>query len=236
MHVSRRSFLQQSVALAATLDPVSATQHVVLLGDSIFDNGAYTGGKRDVLAHLLRVLPQGWTASLLARDGATIAGIPEQLARLPRNATRLLLSIGGNDALKRQGLLQARAGSVAQAIEMLAAAVGEFELAYRKAVEACLSHRLPLVICTIYNGNFDDPRYRKLVRSAVALFNDAIVRTAVDHKLMAIELRSVCARPEDYANSIEPSSNGAAKIARAIAAAVTGPVEGKGAFLIGGGS
>jgi hypothetical protein len=119
---------------------------------------------------------------------------------------------------------------------MLAAAVGEFELAYRKAVEACLSHRLPLVICTIYNGNFDDPRYRKLVRSAVALFNDAIVRTAVDHKLMAIELRSVCARPEDYANSIEPSSNGAAKIARAIAAAVTGPVEGKGAFLIGGGS
>jgi hypothetical protein len=63
---------------------------------------------------------------------------------------------------------------------------------------------------------------------------DAIVRTAVDHKLKVIELRSVCTRPEDYANPIEPSSIGAAKIARAIAAVVRGPVEGKGAVLIGG--
>jgi hypothetical protein len=236
VNISRRTFLQQSVALAATPNLVSATPHVVLLGDSIFDNEAYTGGKPDVLAHLLRVLPQPWTASLLARDGATTAGIPAQLARLPRNATHLLLSIGGNDALRWQGLLQAPAGSVAEAIEMLAAAVAEFEPAYRKAVAACVSHRLPLVICTIYNGNFDDTRYGKLVRSAVALFNDAIVRTAVDLKLKAIELRSVCTRPEDYANPIEPSSIGAAKIARAIAAVVTGSVEGKGAFIIGGGS
>jgi hypothetical protein len=234
MDLSKRSFLQQSVALAAKPNPLSGTHHLVLLGDSILDNGAYTGGKPDVLAHLLRVLPLGWTASLLARDGATTAGIPAQLARLPRNATHLLLSIGGNDALQRQGLLQARAGSVAEAIDMLGAAVAEFDLAYRKAVEACLAHRLPLVICTIYNGNFDDARYRKLVRSAVALFNDAIVRAALDYKLNVIELRSVCTRPEDYANPIEPSSIGAAKIARAVTAVVTGPVEGKGAFLIGG--
>jgi lysophospholipase L1-like esterase len=236
MNSSRRSFLEQSLALAATPNLSAAAQHVVLLGDSILDNGAYTGGKPDVLAHLRRVLPRGWTASLLARDGATTAGIPAQLAQLPRNATHLLLSIGGNDALQRQGLLQARAGSVAEAIEMLAAAVDEFDRVYRKAVEACRSHRLPLVICTIYNGNFDDVRYRKLVRSAVALFNDAIVRTAVDYKLNAIELRAVCTRPEDYANPIEPSSIGAAKIARAIAAVLTGPWEGKGAILIGDGS
>jgi hypothetical protein len=230
MNKSKRSFLQQSVALAAMPNLSSATHHVVLLGDSIFDNGAYTGGKPDVLAHLLRVLPRGWTASLLAQDGATTAGLPGQLARLPRNATHLVLSIGGNDALQRQGLLQTPAGSVAEAIERLAAAVGEFESAYRKAVEACVSHRLPLVIGTIYNGNFDDARYRKLVRSAVALFDDAIVRTAVDHKLKAIDLRAVCTRPEDFSNPIEPSSIGAAKIARAVAAAVTGPVDGKGAF------
>jgi hypothetical protein len=214
----KRFFLQQSLALAVAPKLMSNAQHVVLLGDSIFDNGAYTGGKPDVLAQLLRVLPHHWKASLLARDGATIEGIPAQLARLPRDASQLVLSVGG---------------IVAAAIEMLADAVAEFESAYRGAVGACLSHRLPLVICTIYSGNFENARYRKLVRSAVALFNDAIIRTAVDYKLKAIDLRLVCSRPEDYANPIEPSSIGAARIARAITAAVTGPGEGKGAFLIG---
>jgi hypothetical protein len=90
------------------------------------------------------------------------------------------------------------------------------------------------LICTIYNGNFADAGYRKIVRSAVALFNDAIIRTGIDYKLTVIDLRSVCAKPEDYANPIEPSSVGAAKIARAITAVVTGSIEGKGAFLVGG--
>lgn len=234
MDLFRRFFLQRSLVLAAAPALASATPHVVLLGDSIFDNGAYTGGKPDVLAQLRRTLSPGWTASLLARDGATIAGIPAQLALLPRDATHLVLSVGGNDALMRQGLLEAPARSVAEAIELLAGAVGEFEPAYRSAVKACLSRRLPLVICTIYNGNFDDARYRRLVRSAIALFNDAIIRTAVDYKLKAIELRLVCTRPEDYANPIEPSSIGAAKIARAIAAAVNGPADPNGAFVIGG--
>jgi hypothetical protein len=35
-----------------------------------------------------------------------------------------------------------------------------------------------------------------------------------------IELRLVCSEPEDYANPIEPSVQGGAKIARAIARAV----------------
>jgi lysophospholipase L1-like esterase len=234
MNTSRRTFLHQSVALAATPNPAAAARHVVLLGDSIFDNGAYTGGKPDVIAHLRRLTPQGSTATLLARDGATTGGIPAQLARLPRDATHLVLSVGGNDALQRQGLLQAPARSVAEAIEMLAGAVGEFEPAYRKIIDACLAQRLPLVISTIYNGNFSDARYGKLARNAVALFNDAIIRTALDYKLKAIDLRAVCARPEDYANPIEPSSIGAARIARAIVAVVSGSAEGRGALLFGG--
>lgn len=235
MVVSRRTFLQQSVALAASPKPITsgATQHVVLLGDSIFDNGAYTGGKPDVIAQLARVLPSGWTCSLLARDGATTAGLPAQLARLPSSATHLALSIGGNDALQRQGVLQAPAGSVADGVRLLGDTVAQFEAAYRKAVESCVARRLPLVVCTIYNGNFADAAYRMIVRSAVALFNDAIIRTAVAHKLKVIDLRTVCAQPEDFANPIEPSSTGAAKIARAITAVVTGSPGAGGAFILG---
>jgi hypothetical protein len=234
MNQHRRRFLQQSAVLLAASDAMAAMPHLVLLGDSIFDNGAYTGGKPDVIAQVRKTMPQDWKATLLARDGATTDGIPAQLARLPRDATHLVLSVGGNDALMRQGLLQAPAGSAAEAILMLADAVQFFETAYRKAVVACLAPRLPLVVCTVYNGNFDDARYRRLARTAIALFNDAILRTALDHRLKVIELRYVCALPEDYANPIEPSSIGAAKIARAIALAVSERPPGHGALLLGG--
>jgi lysophospholipase L1-like esterase len=229
----RRRFLQQSMAMLAAPRLISRASHLVLLGDSTIDNGAYTDGKPDVLAQLRKILPADSKASLLARDGATTEDIPAQLARLPSDATHLLLSVGGNNALMRQALLQAPAASTAEAILMLADAVREFEAGYRKTITACLALRLPLTVCTIYNGNFDDARYRRLTRSAIALFDDAIMRTAVENRLKVIELRLICALPEDYANQIEPSSAGAAKIARALAA-VTEPDGAAGAFVYGG--
>ena len=42
------------------------SRHLVLLGDSIFDNGAYTGAEPDVITHLRSILPGGWTATLCA--------------------------------------------------------------------------------------------------------------------------------------------------------------------------
>lgn len=231
----RRRFLQYSLAALAMPDMVNAASrtgadsasstanptrapHLVLLGDSIFDNGAYTGGKPDVIAQLRKILPAGWKGTLLARDGATTDGIPAQLERLPADGTHLVLSVGGNNALMQQHLLQARVATVAEAMMVLAEAIRKFEAAYRQAVAACLARKLPLTVCTIYNGNFPEPGYRIVTTSAIALFNDAILRTAVEHKLKVIELRLVCARPEDYANPIEPSSTGAARIARAILA------------------
>jgi hypothetical protein len=79
------------------------------------------------------------------------------------------------------------------------------------------------VVCTIYNGNFPDPAYRQQVAVALAVFNDVIIGIAVEKQLKVIELRHICAKPEDYANPIEPSSIGGAKIAQAIKKAVTEP-------------
>lgn len=83
--------------------------HVALLGDSIFDNGAYTGGEPDVVWHLRAMLPDGWQATLLAVDGSTMSSIPAQCGRLPRDATHIVLAVGGNDALMQQDLLATRA-------------------------------------------------------------------------------------------------------------------------------
>jgi hypothetical protein len=95
--------------------------HIVLLGDSIFDNAAYVGGGSDVIRQLRAALPPGWHATLNAVDGVVVAGIADQLARLPADASHLVLSGGGNDALAEANLLHHPAASVLDALEKLAA-------------------------------------------------------------------------------------------------------------------
>jgi hypothetical protein len=200
---------------------MQASPHVVLLGDSILDNGSYTGGKPDVIAQVRGALGSSWKATLLARDGATTEGIPAQLAKLPADASHLVLSVGGNDALRQAGILDMPVKSSAQALLALADIAQQFESAYRQTLALCMKQSLPLVICTIYNGHFPDQRYQRQASTALAVLNDAIIRNAIEKNLKVIELRQVCNKPEDYANPIEPSSIGGAKIAKAIAMAVT---------------
>ena len=40
--------------------------HIILLGDSIFDNGAYVHGGPDVNTQLQEILPVGWKTTLRA--------------------------------------------------------------------------------------------------------------------------------------------------------------------------
>jgi hypothetical protein len=196
--------------------------HLVLLGDSIFDNGAYTGGGPDVIAQVRPLLPAGWSATCLALDGATAADVPGQVRRLPGDASHLVLSVGGNDALQQLGVFDVKVRTVAQALGALADIAAQFERGYRRAVAACLGPRLPLAICTIYRGWFPDPDFQRLASTALTVFNDAIITVAIEYRLAVIDLRAICAKAEDYANPIEPSSVGGEKMARAIVAHVTG--------------
>jgi lysophospholipase L1-like esterase len=190
--------------------------HLVLVGDSILDNGAYTQGGPDVVSQVRALLPSGWNATLLAVDGSTTDNVGGQVARLPRDATHLVLSVGGNDALMKMGILKSPVSSVAESIEALAAIRADFEARYRAAIGACLKARLPLAVCTIYNGCFEDQSFQRVASTTLTVFNDAIIRVAVDHSLPVIDLRAVCSTAEDYANPIEPSSIGGAKIAKVI--------------------
>ena len=207
--------------------------HLILLGDSVFDNGAYTGGGPDVVTQLRPLLPPGWRASLCAIDGSQASEIGAQVAAVPADATQLVLSVGGNDALMASGLLDEPVYSSADALRLIGASVHEFETRYRAAVHACLARGLPLVLCTIYHGAFPDADFRARVVVALAVFNDAIVRTALAHGLDVIDLRAVCDTPQDYANPIEPSSVGGAKIARVLAAVVAGAGTIRGATIYG---
>jgi lysophospholipase L1-like esterase len=198
---------------------MTPSPHVVLLGDSILDNAAYVRGGPDVVAQLQALLPTGWRASLAAVDGAVMADVPRQLARVPADATHLVVSAGGNDALRHADLLERRASSSPEVLGWLADAVQGFAAGYRAMLAAVAARGLPVTLCTIYDGNLGPPAQRA-ASVALAVFDDAILRLAAEHALDVIELRLVCAEPADYANPIEPSVRGGAKIARAIAGAV----------------
>jgi hypothetical protein len=191
--------------------------HVALLGDSIFDNSSYTGGEPDVVTHLRTLLPPGARATLLAVDGAITHALAEQVRRIPADATHLVVSIGGNDALDHLDLLDAPTTSTAGALRLFAEAVNRFETNYRAAVRPAIGRGLPVTICTIYNGALEDPDQVVRARVMLMLFNDVILRAAFEHHASVIDLRLVCNEEADYANPIEPSGPGGMKIARAIA-------------------
>ena len=94
--------------------------HLILLGDSILDNGAYSGGGPDVVSQVRTMLPVGWRSTLLAVDGSTTADIAGQVRSLPADATHLVLSVGGNDALLNISVLDVPASTTAEALMHLA--------------------------------------------------------------------------------------------------------------------
>jgi len=196
-------------------------RHIILLGDSIFDNAAYVGGAPDVVRQLRECLPDGWQATLRAIDGSVIRNVAAQGERLPADASHLIISVGGNDALGHAGILNESAHSTAQVLSALADIGDNFEREYLQMLDHTLRHQLPTAICTIYYPHFPDPALQKLAMTALSIFNDAIIRAAFTHGLPLLDLRLVCNERGDYANPIEPSVQGGRKIAAAISKVVT---------------
>ena len=214
--------------IAALMGNDDAVVHVVLLGDSIFDNAAYVAGAPDVVRQVRQRLPQGSKATLAAVDGSTIGDVRGQLRGVPANATHLVLSVGGNDALGRSDFLATPARSTAEALSGLADIGDEFERAYLAMLADVLARRLPTAICTVYYPRFPDAALQKVAVAALTMFNDCIVRAAFTHGLPLLDLRLICSEETDYANPIEPSVRGGEKIARAIVEYVeSDPLEGR---------
>jgi hypothetical protein len=193
----------------------------ILLGDSIFDNGRYVPGGPSVIEHLRRCLPGGWRATLLARDGAGTAEVGRQIDQLPEDASHLVLSLGGNDALDHSSLiLHEPASSFAEVLARLAEIKEQFRRDYRGVLGNVLRRSKPTVVCTIYDAI---PGLDPAERTGLCLFNDEILREAFRAGVPVLDLRLVCTDAADYARSspIEPSVVGGGKIARALSRLLT---------------
>lgn len=198
--------------------------HVILLGDSIFDNRGYVPEGHEVAMQLRSHLGGAHEVTLGARDGSVLADMPAQFSEVAslrdspahQAPTHLVISCGGNDVLGLVGAMQSPVASVLEAAEMLAAWQADFRRGYRAMLQQAQACGIPFAVCTIYDAV---PGLSAGLRGALALFNDVIVREAVMRAIPLLDLRLVCADAGDYSavSPIEPSSEGGRKIAAAIA-------------------
>ena len=190
--------------------------HIVLLGDSIFDNAAYVAGAPAVIDQVRSLLPSGWAATLLAVDGSITADVREQASRIPADTTHLVMSVGGNDALGTLTQLHSPAPlPMMQALRVLADIQVKFAKDYVNTLRIVCASGTPIVCCTIYD---QVPGLTQELRTALSIFNDVILRECARYQVPVLDLRCVCTEASDYSavSPIEPSHSGGQKIASRI--------------------
>ena len=197
------------------------TNHITLLGDSIFDNGVYVDpGQDDVSAHLRKKLvPLGWTFENRAVDGHVAENVESQLlSHYVTKPCTFVLSVGGNNALGYLDVIQdplsdKSVGAVLMAFHQIRE---DFRRVYADALDKIRDHGQPLIVCTIYNPKFPEENLQTLAEAGLSFFNDVIVEEALKRDLSIIDLRKVCSEREAFANPIEPSEVGGDLITDAI--------------------
>ena len=197
-------------------------KHVVLAGDSIFDNDGYVLGEPGVIEQLRKALPASWSAYKIAVDGDCIRHVVDQLKKLPTNCTDLIVSVGGNDARQYSNLLN-RVATPSDLQSIMSGPMAAFRAEYSKMLDTISRLSVRPHVCTIYTAvPFDDPMWRQYAPLAIAAFNTVIAEEAASRQIPVFRLEEVCIEESDFAaiSPIEPSSKGGQKIVDYIVAAL----------------
>ena len=189
--------------------------HIVLAGDSIFDNMAYVNQGQAVIELLTKKSNGDFKATLVAEDGAVTSDLARQFDQMPPDMTHLYISSGGNDALESAYLLAENVSTAFEAMGIFAKVVEEFQRQYRSMLNNAVTRAGNIVLCSIYDSI---PGYDKEPLTALKLFNEVILREAFAFGLPVMDLRLICEEPEDYSSisPIEPSGQGGDKISDVI--------------------
>ena len=232
---------------------IKTKDHLVLLGDSIIDNGVYVDPKEPCVSEqvALEVWDHGYRVTKLALDGAVVENVYhdgaassrhpyrhqfDQIAGLESPPTKLILSAGGNDILGISRILDHKVGTVQDALRLLQKEAAGFSSRYGKCLDRLKSLSLPLWVLTIYDPCFRnrdrwvsigqqpphdlDNSRNQISHTAISIFNSEIYLQANRRGIPVIDLRTIFTDPKDYANPIEPSAIGGAKLAKAISTRV----------------
>jgi hypothetical protein len=189
-------------------------RHAVLLGDALQNIDLGPGEAERALVPQPR---NPWKLTVLR---------PEQVLQkrhvqaFPEDATHVAISVEGGWAIETSGLLRGRAQSIREALDTLAAAADEFEVAFAGLIAAALETGLPTVVCTLVPSRFVEPSQQRVAATALAIFNDRVMRRAFAARLAIVDLRLVCDEDADYGSETLLSRAGVRKAANVIRAAL----------------
>ena len=193
---------------------------IILLGDSIIDNGEYVRSAEPDVARQLEILLPHHTVVKRAVDGATSADVlASQIAEVDQ-AGHIILSAGGNDALEHVDLLEASEKRAQDVLVRLWSIREGFRRSYAALLDRLAVTRRPVLVFTVYNPCFQghgfDAAYQQAAESAVSIIDDVIQQEARRRSFEILELRALFDDRADYANPIEPSAIGGAKVAKCL--------------------
>eukprot|EP00762_Andalucia_godoyi_P006838 ANDGO_00895.mRNA.1 hypothetical protein len=213
-------------------------RHVVLLGDSVFDNPLA------IHRHLSHNLFESQPVTLLARGGSVASEVHAQLRRVPDDVTHFVVSVGGNDAMRMifphyYGLLdtsstQSGLSLMWSIMTTFPERMKKFEEDYNLAIESICEWKKPVLIALPYNPNTDFLAENLGIRGSAAytfasyatgalgkfgmpILHRAMRRVAEKHGCATLDLRTIIHESTDYVDPIHPSHQGMQKIAHAIA-------------------
>jgi len=191
-----------------------AMLHVILLGDAL---GRMPQIRDRGPGHLEnRLLPDWkheWRLTLIRADDVINRST---LAQFPEAATHVVISVEGNRAIAASGMLEGRADTYEDALARLSFAADQFEDVIRSLIQAALRTRLPVAVCTMFLPHLKNPVQQRAASTALAIFNDRIIRQAVEARVPIADLRSCCSEARDYSPQALLSRSGLTKVATLI--------------------
>lgn len=182
-------------------------RHLVLLGDALqnIDMGA-----EPAEAVLVPRPRNPWKLTVLEAPHVLERGWARAI---PLDATHIGICIDGGWAIEASGLLRGSAQSVSGALDTLAGAADQFEEVFAKLVASAREAGLPTVVCTLVPSRHEEPSRQRAAATALAIFNDRILRQSVAANLSVVDLRFVCDEDGDYASETLLSRAGVRKVA-----------------------
>lgn len=189
----------------------SSKQTIVLLGDSILKNNAYTSNGKSV-QELLEERTKGKTYCF-AMDDSRINDVYNQIGNIPENLntpyTTIFLSVGGNNILMKykENITHNNTNDLNNIFK-----------SYLHLVQSIQSkmNKTKIILLDIYYPN--DSNYKKY-HNLINEWNEMLYEYAANPKNNidgVLRISSIIRKPEDFSQEIEPSDSGGEKIVDAI--------------------
>lgn len=200
--------------MSSSPDRPTSIPNVVLLGDSLGTMPSISDRGPGMLEkQLLPDIDEPWRLTIIRADDV-INHSP--LAEFPAGASHVVISVEGNRAIQSSHLLEGHPDSYESALARLSFAADQFEGVMDALVRAACRTSLPTLVCTMYQPRYPNPVRQRAASAALAIFNDRIIKLAVEARLPIVDFRSVCTEPGDYGEEGLLSRAGLAKLAAVI--------------------